>query len=109
VKSVNASTNTVVIDPPITGQSSSDSIEFNAIPISVTSSDKAFACIMHRYAANTQEQVSIIYPGSTVYFRVKVRNTRSSVKKIKPYSSDGSTSGTDQSIPVVRTEDTIIS
>jgi len=59
-------------------------------------------------AANTTEAVGLIYPGSTMYFRVKVRNTRSAVKKIKPFSSDGSTSGTDQSIPVVRTEDTII-
>lgn len=102
------SNDSVTIDPAIAGQTNGDNVEINAIPIVTTSSDKAFAAIMHRYAANTEEQVSIIYPGSTVYFRVKVRNTRSSVKKIKPYSSDGSTSGTDQSIPVVRTEDTII-
>jgi len=103
------SANSVTIDPPITGQGNGDNVEINAVPIVTTSSDRVFAAIMHRYAANTEEQVSIIYPGSPVYFRVKVRNTRSSVKKIKPYSSDGSTSGTDQSIPVVRTEDTIIS
>jgi hypothetical protein len=103
------SNDSVTIDPAITGQGNGDNVEINAVPIITTSSDKVFAVIIHRFAANTEESVSIIYPGSTVYFRVKVRNTRSSVKKIKPYSSDGSTSGTDQSIPVVRTEDTIIS
>lgn len=106
IKSVD-SANQITIDPPITGQTTGDNVEINAVPVVTTVSDKVFAAFMLRYAANTEEQVGIIYPGSTVYFRVKVRNTRAT-EKIKPYSSDGSTSGTDQSVPVVRTEDTII-
>jgi hypothetical protein len=54
----------------------------------------------------------LIYPGATMYYRVKVRNTREddlTNGPIKPFSSDGSTSGTDQSIPTVRTIDTVIS
>lgn len=107
VKSVD-SANQITVYPAFTGDPTGDHVELNCVPIVTTSSDEVYNAIMHRFAANTEESVGIIYPGSTVYFRVKVRNTRSSVKKIKPYSSDGSTSGTDQSIPVVRTEDTII-
>jgi len=106
VKTVD-SNDQITIDPAISGQTTGDVIELNAVPVATTSSDKVFAAFMLRYAANSSEQVSIIYPGSTVYFRVKVRNTRATTK-IRPYSSDGSTSGTDQSVPVVRTEDTII-
>lgn len=109
VTDVQAGSNTVNCAPDITGQTDGDTIYINTVPdITVSASDNVYVPIMHRYAANSEEQVSIIYPGSTVYFRVKVRNTRSGTP-IRPYSSDGSTSGTDQSIPVVRTEDTIIS
>lgn len=102
------SNDSVTIDPAIAAQTNGDNVEINAVPITPAADDEVYNAIMHRFAANTEESVGIIYPGSTLYFRVKVRNTRSSTEKIKPYSSDGSTSGTDQSIPVVRTEDTII-
>jgi len=103
------SANTITVYPAFTATTAAHHVELNCVPIVTTASDEVFNAVMHRYAANTLESVGLIYPGSTLYFRVKVRNTRSAVKKIKPYSSDGSTSGTDQSIPVVRTEDTIIS
>ena len=114
VTDVQAGTNTVNIYPPIVGQVSTDAIHINAIPdITVEAAvDLVFVAIMHRYALSASEDVAMIYPGSTVYFRTKVRNTREVDLvngPIKPYSSDGSTSGTDQSIPVVRTIDTIIS
>ena len=88
-------------------QESGDSIEINCIPITVTSSDDVYVPFINKMATGSSEDVSIIYV-SQIDFRVKVRNTRATTK-IKPYSSDGSTSGTDQSIPVIRTEDTIIS
>ncbi len=108
VKTVD-SANQITVYPAFSATTAGHHVELNCIPIVTTASDEVFNAIMHRYAVNTTESVGLIYPGSTMYFRVKVRNTRSAVKKIKPYSSDGSTSGTDQSIPVVRTEDTIIS
>jgi hypothetical protein len=113
VTDVQAGTNTVNCYPPITGQVAADTIYINTTPdITVSASDLVFVPIMHRYATGASEQVALIYPGSTVYFRTKVRNTREVDLvngPIKPYSSDGETSGTDQSIPVVRTIDTIIS
>ncbi|MCK5291125.1 MAG: hypothetical protein KAR39_03795, partial [Thermoplasmata archaeon] len=113
VTDVQAGSDTVNIYPPITSQVSGDTIYINTTPdITVSASDLVFVAIMHRYAGSALEDVAMIYPGSTVYFRTKVRNTREVDLvngPIKPYSSDGSTSGTDQSIPVVRTIDTIIS
>ncbi len=112
VKSVDSNTVLTLIGAGIAGNTTGDSVEINAIPITVTSSDNAFNCIMHEYPLTNEEQISIIYPGSQFYFRVKVRNTREddlSNGPIKPYSSDGSTTGTNQSIPTVRTIDTVIS
>ncbi len=96
----------------IVGLVTAQSYELNCAPIAIVAADFVFAAIMHRYALSASEDVAMIYPGSTVYFRTKVRNTREIDLvngPIKPYSSDGETSGTDQSIPVVRTIDTIIS
>lgn len=107
------SVNVITIYPPFSGDPSGDHIEINCVPVVIeAATDFVFAAIMHRYALSALEDVAMIYPGAPVYFRVKVRNTREVDLvngPIKPYSSDGSTSGTDQSIPVVRTIDTIIS
>ena len=112
VTDVQAGSNTVNCSPDIASQTSTDTIYINTIPdITVSSSDLVYVPLMLRYAESSSEEVALIYPGSTVYFRVKVRNTRETDDingPIKPYSSDGSTSGTDQSVPVVRTIDTVI-
>lgn len=106
------SANTIRISPAFSGDPAGDHIELNCIPIAtVAADDKAFNCIIHEYPLTDTEQASLIYPGSQFYFRVKVRNTREddlTNGPIKPYSSDGSTTGTDQSIPTVRTIDTVI-
>jgi hypothetical protein len=102
----------IEIYPAFSGDPTGDHVELNCIPITVTSSDDAYNCVIHTYPTSSTASASIVYPGSTFYFRVKVRNSREddlTNGPIKPYSSDGSTSGTDQSIPTVRTIDTIIS
>lgn len=111
VKSVNAATNTVELDRDITGQTNGDTIKANVVPVTLTASDTVLPLIIHGFPTSTTIQASVIYPGSTMYFRVKVRNSRETDLvngPIKPYSSDGSTSGTDQTIQTVRTIDTII-
>lgn len=112
VASVNTATNTVELDRDITGQTSADTIKANVVPVTLTASDTVLPFIIHAYPTSTTTQASIIYPGSTVYFRVRVRNTREddlTNGPIKPFSSDGETSGTDQTVQTVRTIDTIIS
>lgn len=106
------SANQVTFAPAFTGDPTGDHVELNCVPITVTTSDNAYNTIMHEYPLTDTEQIGIIYPGSQFYFRVKVRNTREDDLEngpIKPYSSDGSTTGTNQSIPTVRTIDTVIS
>jgi hypothetical protein len=112
VTDVQAGSNTVNCSPDISGQVSTDTIYVNSIPdITVSASDKAYAAVIHEYPTGVSASASIVYPGSEFFFRVKVRNTRETDlvnAPIKPYSSDGSTTGTNQSIPTVRTIDTII-
>ncbi len=96
----------------ITGLVSTDAYELNCNPVAVTASDDAYNCVLHTYPTSNEASASIIYPGSQFYFRVKVRNTRETDLTngpIKPYSSDGSTTGTDQEIQTVRTIDTVYS
>jgi hypothetical protein len=87
------------IYPAFSGDPTGDHIEINCIPITVTSSDNAYNCVIHEYPTGSTSSASLIYPGED-----DLTNG-----PIKPYSSDGATSGTDQSIPTVRTIDTIIS
>jgi hypothetical protein len=97
--------NTVQISPAIAGQTTADSIELNCCPIAVNTADSVYVSLIDQFATGTSASVSIIYV-SPIYFRVKVRNV-SHATPIKPFSQDGSTSGTDQSIATIRTEDTI--
>lgn len=107
VKTVTDNT-TIELESAITGQVVGDSIEINCIPnIIVANTDKCYVPFIDCMADAASESVSIIYV-NPIDFRVIVRNTRNATK-IKPYSSDGSTTGTDQSIPCIRTTDTIIS
>jgi len=109
VKTVDSDTILQLEGAGIAGNSTGDSVEINCVPITVVSDDDVYVPFLDKIADASEESVSVIFV-STIYFRVKVRNTRAA-KKIKPYSSDGSvTSATsNQSIPVIRTEDTIIS
>ncbi len=100
--------NTITISPAISSQAASDLISLNAAPVAITSADDVFFPLIHQYATTSQHSVSMIDLSATVNFRVKVRNTRANTK-IKPFSSDDASTGTDRSIPVVRTTDTIIS
>lgn len=91
----------------IAGQIPGDNIEINCIPIIVAGADDIYVPFIDRMADAATEAVSVIYLAQ-IDFRVIVRNTRNATK-IKPYSSDGVTTGTDQSIPTIRTTDTIVS
>jgi hypothetical protein len=106
VKTVDSDSQLTLEGEGIAGQNDGDIIEINSVPITVKSTDYVYVPFIDRIASAAQESVSIIYI-SQIFFRVKVRNTRATTK-IKPYSSDGTTTGTDQSVPVIRTEDTII-
>lgn len=105
VKTVD-SANQITVYPPFSGDPTGDHIELNCVPIAMNTADDVYVSLIERMAASTSESVSIIYV-SPLYFRVKVRNTRATTK-IKPFSVDDFSTGTDKSIATIRTEDTII-
>lgn len=99
----------LTISPAITGQTTGDSVAINVMPIDDDTLDDVYVALLHTYPTSSTASVSIQYV-STLYYRAVVRNNRHTTK-IVPFTSDGSvTSGTDnQSIPTVRTTDTISS
>lgn len=98
---------TIQISPAISGQTTGDSYELNCVPIAMDTADDVYVPLIDKYADASTASVSIVY-SSTVYFRVRVRNSANSTP-ILPFSTDDSTSGTNRSIATIRTEDTIIS
>ena len=97
--------NTVQISPAIAAQADGDSIELNCCPIAVDTLDDVFVPLVDEHATATSASASIVY-SAPIYFRVVVRNS-ANVTPIIPFSTDDATSGSDRSIAVVRTEDTI--
>ena len=97
--------NTIQLDRNITGQTTGDSYEINAVPITMNTADDVYIPLIDEYADSTSASVSIVY-ASPIDFRVKVRNVANSTPII-PFVTDGSTSGTDQSVATIRTTDAI--
>jgi hypothetical protein len=91
----------------ITGLVATDAYELNAVPVALDSGDDVYVPFINRYASSSEESASIIYLAQ-IFYRVKVRNTRNTTTKIRPYSSDGNTSGTYVNVKMTRNEDTII-
>jgi len=83
-----------------------DTYEINTSPILIDAADKVYVPFIDRIATTDQESVSVTY-ASQIYYRAKVRNTRATIK-IKPFSVDGTTTGSDVSVATIRTADTII-
>lgn len=98
--------NSVEIFPPITGQTTGDSIELNCVPIAMNTADDVFVPLIDKYAAATTVSASIVYV-APITFRVVVRNSAATVK-ILPFTTDDTTSGTSRSIATIRAADTII-
>ena len=97
---------TINIDPPISGQTTGDAIELNAIPVAVNTADDVYVSLIDEYASSAQASVSIVYV-SPIDYRVKVANTRATTK-IRRFVTDDATSGTDRNVATIRNTDTII-
>lgn len=98
---------TLTIFPAIGSQTDTDDIEVNCVPITINTADDVFIPLLDLHAAAASAGVSIVY-STPIFFRVIVRNSGNATK-IVPFATDDTTSGTDRSIPTIRTEDTIIS
>lgn len=100
--------NTVTIDPPITGQTTADNIEINAVPIITTTSDTVYVPIIEVHETTGTdgspgtEAINMIYLAD-VPVRVRARQG----KVILPYEADATITSTGLSNNVIRTADTI--
>jgi hypothetical protein len=97
--------NTIQISPAITGQTTGDNIEINAIPVAINTADDVYVSLIDEFATSTSASVSIVYI-SPIFYRVKVSNTRNATK-IKRFVTDDTTSGTDRNVATIRNTDTI--
>jgi hypothetical protein len=90
--------NTIQINPPITGQTTADNIEINAVPVIVNTADNVYFPIIFSFceSAETTKSAAMQYVAD-IFSRVRVRNTGSATTKIKSYTADvtiGTTGGT---------------
>jgi hypothetical protein len=95
----------VIISPPISGQTTGDAIEINAIPVVVDTADDVYVPLLDLYPVSSAPSVSIVV-GSTIYYRVRVRNVRATTK-IKTFVTDDAITGANRDVPVIRNPDTI--
>lgn len=100
--------NTVQISPAITGQTTADAIELNAVPVITTTSDTVYVPILETHETTGtdgspgDETVTMVYL-SDVPVRVRARQG----KVILPYEADATITSGGLSNNVIRTPDTI--
>lgn len=107
VETVDSDTQLTLQGLGISGLVSTDAYELNAVPVALDTGDDVYVPFIHRYATTSEESTSIIYV-SQIYYRVKVRNSRNTTTKIRPFSADGTTTGSNVSVQITRNADTII-
>ncbi len=100
--------NTIQIDPPITGQTTADAIEINAIPVAINTADDVYVPIIMSFceSGQTEKSASMQYV-ATIYGRTRVRNTSAATTKIKPFTSDVTIGLTGGATTAVRTTDPV--
>lgn len=98
--------NTVQISPAITGQTTADNIELNAIPVAINTADDVYVSLIDEYSTGTTASVSIVFVASIDY-RVKVSNTRNTTKIERFVTDDVAASAANRNVATIRNEDTI--
>lgn len=95
------------IFPAISGQTTGDNIEINAVPVVITSSDKVYVPIILKFAASDGDiEASMVY-SATIYGRTRVRNTSDAAIKIKPFTSDVTITSAGGATAAVRNADPV--
>lgn len=98
--------NNVIISPAITGQTTGDAIELNALPIAMDTLDDVYVPLIDTYAASDTATVSIVTGDVTIDYRVRVRNVRAATK-IKTFVTDDAITSANRSVATIRNTDTI--
>jgi len=98
---------TIQIDPPITGQTTGDSIELNAVPISVDTADQVYFPIVFEYQETDGSASASMEYVADIFARVRARNTSDAATKIKGYTSDVTIGTGGGTAAVTRIENTV--
>jgi hypothetical protein len=111
VTDISGAPNSVTISPAITGQTSGDTIDFNAIPINTATDDTIYVPYMDIYVttAGTQTAQVVYQTGqATIYTRVRARRSIGVGDAILPFEQDSTITANGMSVSVIRTPDTIL-
>lgn len=80
--------NTVQINPPITGQTTGDAIELNAIPVAVNTADNVFFAILFEFRESDGQSSASMQYVADFFGRGVVRNTSLATIKIKGFTTE---------------------
>lgn len=97
----------ISIYPPIAGQDAGDSIEINAVPISVDTADDVYVLIVFEFKeSDGSASASMVYV-SGFYAKAVVRNTSDATTKIKGFVQEVSVGTSGGSAVATRIENTV--
>ena len=100
--------NNVTISPAITGQTSTDNIKLNYLPVATTTADDVYVPFIDSYeTADGSETVTITYNDVAIPIRVRARRSGSLPTPIVPFEQDSTITSTGATVNVIRTPDTI--
>jgi len=98
--------NTINISPAITGQTTADAIEVNAIPVIINTADDVYIPFISEHATGTTAVASFVFV-ATIDYRVVVRN-QANATRIKPFTTDDQmSSAANRAVATIRNVDTI--
>lgn len=115
IKSI-TSDDEVEVAPPVTGQTTGDSFRVGACAEAYeVTNDTVYAPFINSHetsgtdASPGTEGVNVVYPGSDVPVRIRVRHANDSQYNIKPFETDGVITATGLTVATIRQPETITS
>ncbi len=98
----------IIIDPPITGQTTGDNIDINSIPnITVNTADNIYFSIIFEFQTGAGSASAGMEYISDIFTRVVVRNTTDATIKIKGFTAAVTIGNAGATQPATRTENTV--
>ena len=107
IKTIDSDTQITLEGAGIVGNVVGNTVGINTLPVSLDTGDDMYVPYIDKIAETASESAAFIDPTTAIYYRVKARNSRGTIK-IKPYSSDGNATSANVSVQITRTPDTII-
>ena len=101
------SANVININPAITGQTTGDEVDINAVPITVNTADTVYIRIVSEFKEGDGEASASMQYVADIYTRVRVRNTSDATIKIKGFTADVTIGTGGGTVPATRIENTV--